>query len=403
MNSDFEKFTQAVQSRSNPAAPDLSPMAYQRVCVLGGGVEGRVLAALALAENLEVVLFSAYGAELDRLRQDGSVTLRGEGPVGTFPVDQSAGPSIVTTAQLDHAVSEADVIFLTGPVHKQKTYAMVLADHLVDGQVLVVAPARTFAALEVSWLLKTGGCKSRVSIVELSQLPYWIHAEHKHWHLSAVASIDGAGFPDGRMDRVNGLSPIFGPLQAKNSTINSAFNDASGVIEAVAIMFGGSLIAEPNQTLPIGAIPLEERKTFHSLIDGVQSQNLIKAALDERRQVAKRYGVRDLPDDETWVSVQSGRPAGRGARPIPSLSEARTMLRCAVSGSLVPLQSAARHMKLTTPITDSLIHLAGASLSFDLTAGGRRMDTMGLGQWADADPGEIRKRVAAVSRGRSDG
>ena len=41
------------------------------------------------------------------------------------------------------AVLGAEVIFLTGPIHKQRTYAMVLADHLSDGQVLVLAPGRS--------------------------------------------------------------------------------------------------------------------------------------------------------------------------------------------------------------------------------------------------------------------
>lgn len=124
-----------------------------------------------------MTLFSAYGAELKSLRSSSGVTLRGAGPVGTYQVDRENVPSIKACAQLDEAVAAAEVIFLSGPVHKQRTYAMVLADHLSDGQVLVLAPGRSLGALETAWFLRIGGCKADITIVETQGLPYWIQAE----------------------------------------------------------------------------------------------------------------------------------------------------------------------------------------------------------------------------------
>ena len=116
----FEKFTEAVaaQGRSVSAMP---VPALGRVTVLGGGPDARMLAALCLAEGAEVTLFSAYGAELEALTAAGGVTLRGQGPIGTFQINQPAIPSIKTTAEIDRAVASAELIFLTGPVHKQRT------------------------------------------------------------------------------------------------------------------------------------------------------------------------------------------------------------------------------------------------------------------------------------------
>ena len=52
------------------------------------------------------------------LRKSNGIRLQGAGPVGTYQLDRgSATPSIKTTAELDTAVKQADVIFLTGPVH----------------------------------------------------------------------------------------------------------------------------------------------------------------------------------------------------------------------------------------------------------------------------------------------
>ena len=136
MPNDFADFADAMSRSSTKALPDRVPD-YRRFAVLGGGADARLLAALCLAEEREVTLFSAYGAELSAMRRASGIALRGAGPVGTYHVDRPTGPSVALTAELDAAVSGADVIFLTGPIHKQRTYAMVLADHLSDGQVLV--------------------------------------------------------------------------------------------------------------------------------------------------------------------------------------------------------------------------------------------------------------------------
>ena len=175
MDNEFEQFTRAVQSGDRRASVSDESKSFERIAVLGGGVDGRVLAALCLAEGASVTLFSAYGAELNELRQRGGVTLRGEGPVGTFQVDQESIPSIRVTAELDAAVADAELIIMTGPVHKQRTYAMVLADHLRDGQTLLITPGRTFSALETRWLLHVGGCQADMIIMEMIGLPYFLH------------------------------------------------------------------------------------------------------------------------------------------------------------------------------------------------------------------------------------
>ena len=156
--SDFaETMSRSSTSRNLPETPH-----YHRVAVLGGGEDARLIAALCLSEGADVTLFSAYGAELKSLRSSSGVTLRGAGPVGTYQVDRENVPSIKACAQLDEAVAAAEVIFLSGPVHKQRTYAMVLADHLSDGQVLVLAPGRSLGALETAWFLRIGGCTADI-------------------------------------------------------------------------------------------------------------------------------------------------------------------------------------------------------------------------------------------------
>ena len=128
------------------------------------------------------------------------------GPIGSYHVDRE-GTSIKTTAEIDSAVRGAEVIFLTGPVHKQRTYAMVLADHLNDGQILVLAPGRSLGAVETAWMLRMGGCRADVTIVERQGLPYWMRVEGANLHLSA-AGPQMMQPPHGRADVIEGLAPL---------------------------------------------------------------------------------------------------------------------------------------------------------------------------------------------------
>ena len=137
MSNPFAEFAEAA-ARSRVSSPLSGTPDYHNVAILGGGEDARLIAALCLSEGASVTLFSAYGAELDAMRATSGIALRGAGPVGSYHIDQAAGPSVQLTAELDRAVAGAEVIFLTGPIHKIRTYAMALADHLSEGQVLKI-------------------------------------------------------------------------------------------------------------------------------------------------------------------------------------------------------------------------------------------------------------------------
>ncbi len=379
---DFGKFADAVAgrpsqaSRSQASLSDETPV-FRKVAVLGGGGDARLLAALCLSEGADVTLFSAYGAELDAIRTAGGVTIRGEGPVGTYQVDQSGLPAIATTAELDRAVAGAELIFLTGPVHKQRTYAMVLADHLSDGQVLVLAPGRSLGAVEAAWLLRVGGCRADVTLIEAQGLPYWTRAAGATLHLTACAPVPAAALPSDRVGAVEGLKRFLPNLVAMPSVVQSGFADGSGLVEVPALMLGGPVCPDGGQAIPEGATPLPERDTFRALI-GARHGDVIAALAQERRAVASRFGVRDLPDDQGWIDTYAGADVGPMSRPVPDIGHAVAYVRCAVVGSLVPLMSAAALAGVAVPATGAMVTLASAALGGDLANAGRRLDGIGV-------------------------
>ena len=102
----FSEFAEAASKASVSAQPS-SGADYDRIAVLGGGVDARLIAALCLSEGATVSLFSAYGSELAAMRASSGISLRGAGPVGTYQIDRENAPSIQTSAELDAPSSSA--------------------------------------------------------------------------------------------------------------------------------------------------------------------------------------------------------------------------------------------------------------------------------------------------------
>ncbi len=376
MSSNFAEFAQAAAGKTTRGA-GVSKKQYERVAVLGGGDDARLFAALCLAQGADVTLFSAYGRELEALRSASGIVLRGAGPVGSYQVDRSDAPSVQLTAELDSAVGDAEVIFLTGPVHKQRTYAMVLADHLKDGQVLVLCPGRSLGALETAWALRIGGCTAEVTIVEAQLAPYWFEAEGAVLHLTDGSSSPAATLPRGRTDVIEGIKRFLPNLIVRDSVLASGFADGSALVEFPALLMGGAALGSGAIAIPMGGEPLPENQSFASLI-GPEQKTLIESLASERHAVARKFGVRDLPSADQWIEAHAGALKGEGRRPIPGADDAKALLRDGVVGSLVPLISGAELAEVDVPVTRSMVTLASTILGADVASAGRRLDTIGV-------------------------
>ncbi len=393
MSSPFAEFAEIASRAPVPNRSEAVPE-FNRIAVLGGGEDARLIAGLCLAAGAEVKLFSAYGAELQTMRASSGIALRGAGPVGTYQIDRRDAPSVRTTAELDAAVRDAELIFLTGPVHKQRTYAMVLADHLSDGQVLVLAQGRSLGALETAWLLRIGGALADITIVEAQGLPFWIAASGAVLELTEAAPSVAATLPSGRERALAGLQRIL-PTIVQTSVLASGFADGSALVEFPTMLMSGPALGSCAAPLPMGAVPLPENRSFAALI-GPEQRRVIDALASERRAVAAAFGIRDLPDTDAWIAAHAGTERGTGARPVPDPGTCRGLLRDGVIGSLVPLASAAALTGTQVPVTQAMVTLASAVLGADVAAAGRRLDTIGINA---ADVDGARREMDAIATG----
>ena len=390
---DFQAFVETFARRD--VAPVPSEVTFDRVTVLGDGPAAHLLASLCLAEGAEVTLCSAHASGLSVLHDTGGVTLRGAGPSGTYAVDRDAGPSIRRSTEIDASVRDADLVWLTGTVLAQRFHAMVLAEHLSDGQVVAVVPGRSLGALEIAWHLRYGGCRADVTLVEIQTLPYWIRTQGTVLHLARTAPVPVATLPSGRDDVLRGLARFLPDPAPMPGIVHSSFADGSGLVEVPALLLGGPAAPPGGPELPTGAEPLPERNTFRALI-GDRHRAVVAAMAEERRRTAEHWGVRDLPDTDAWIDLHAGAAAGDMARPVPGPDESRSLIRCAVTGSLAPLLSAAEVAGVVAPVTRAMTTLAAAALGREMTGAGRRLHLIGVDA---ANLDDARRTVGAIARG----
>jgi len=272
---------------------------------------------------------------------------------------------------------------------------MVLADHLHDGQVLVLAPGRSLGALEAAWMLRIGGCSADIVLVEAQGLPYWISEQGATLGLSAAGPVAAATLPRGRSDILRGLGRYLPGLVEQASVLESGFADGSALVEVPALLLGGPGLDNGAVPVPMGGVALDENATFATLI-GPQQRAVIDRLAQERRAVARPFGLRDLPDTDAWVRTHAGAVRGAGARPIPDKKAANILLRDGVIGSLVPLISAARLAGIDVPVTQSMVTLASSILGADVAAAGRRLETIGI-EASDIDT--ARRVMDAIAAG----
>jgi hypothetical protein len=388
------EFTEVVAALGRPVQAAAAPGQPRRVTVLGAGPEGRALAAWLLAEGTpDVNLFTVYADELAVLGS-GSVTLRGDGPIGTF---RTGDGGIKVTSVLDAAVADSDVLFVTGPVFKLRTYGMVLAPYLTDRQALVVCPSQTFGGLEVDWWLTAGGRRDASVMIEMARVPFECEAAAGTLNLRRRPGVAVAARPAHRTGTLEWLQAIFPDLGRKSTILHSSFADGSGLVEVPALVIGGPAINDGGPDLLPGAIPLTAG-AFRQLITP-RVADMVAALADERRRVATDFGVRDLPATEDWIDEVAGGGAPADSRPVPDRESATAIVRQGVLGSLVPLASAARLAGVPVPATEAIIQVVSSLVGADLASAGRRLETIGF---ADADPDDVRRAVG-VTRGSNGG
>ena len=340
-----------------------------KIAILGGG-HGCYAAAADLSEaGHEVRLWRRDAAALRPLQEAGAIVLK----------DADGAREVrlaLATADIGAALRGAQLVVLPTPATAQDDIARAMAPHLVDGQVVFLAPG-TFGAYTMARLVRESGNRAAVAWAETGTLPY---LARKHGEREVNVTVRAVRLP-------TGVYPARREAEAI-AVIREAYPSVHGCGDALsgALMNAGPIIHPP--LMVMNAAPLQhfERWDIHN--EGTQpAVRAVTDALDRERIAvrdalgygAPHYPLADHYSSDRWMYGDAHKKLVKSGdwREHIDLHTHRYITEDTELG-LAFLASVARWAGVDAPIAHGLLAVAGGFLGRDLRRGPRTLEVLGL-------------------------
>jgi opine dehydrogenase len=352
-----------------------------KIAILGGG-HGAYAAAADLSENgHEVRLWRRDAEALKPVQQTGSIVLK----------DASGAREVaiaLATSDIAAALRGAELILLPTPATAQLDIAAAMAPHLVDGQVVFLAPG-TFGSYVMARQVQATGNRADVAWAETGTLPY---LARKHGEREVNVTIRAVRLPTGVYPERLSSRAI--------EVIRRAYPSVDGCGDAMsgALMNAGPIIHPP--LMVMNAAPLQhfERWDIHN--EGTQrAVRDVTDRLDQERMAirmalghgAPHYPLADHYNNDQWMYGDAHKKLVKSGdwRETIDLYAHRYITEDVELG-LAFLASAARFAGVDAPLAHGILAVVGGFLGRDLRAGARTLESLGL---ATLTPAELKQRL----------
>lgn len=335
-----------------------------KIAILGGG-HGCYAAAADLSEQgHEVRLWRRDAAALQPVVDSGCITLKDAQGTREVRVAQA-------TTDIAKALQGAELIALPTPATAQDDIARLMAPHLVDGQVVFLAPG-TFGA----WTMSRG-VQADVLWAETGTLPY---LARKHGPREVNVTIRAVRLPTGVYPAKHEARAI--------EVIRRAWPSVHGCGDALsgALMNAGPIIHPP--LMVMNAAPLQHFPKWDIHTEGTQpAVRAVTDALDRERIALRQaldYGVPHYPladhyNNDQWMYGDAHKKLQKSGdwREHIDLHTHRYVTEDTELG-LAFLASVARWAHVDAPIAQGLLAITGGFLERDLRYGPRTLEALGL-------------------------
>ncbi|MGQ9732887.1 MAG: NAD/NADP octopine/nopaline dehydrogenase family protein [Candidatus Zipacnadales bacterium] len=347
-----------------------------KICVIGAGHGGTSMAAHLGLMGFEVNLWNRTPEHLEPIRQRGGIELlTPEGydlPKGTATLNR-------VTSNMAEALEDVELVMVVVPATAHKDIARACAEHLHDGQVVVLNPGRTGGALEFRQVLNSYDCKAKIILAETQTFIYAsrVVGPAQSRIFSVKNSIPVAALPAYETPTVlKILRQVYPQFVPGDNVLKTG-------LENVAILFHPTVMI-----LNAGRIE-DQPQGFEYYLEGITpSVALLLEALDEERiRVAEALGLRAMRVRE-WLYIaydSVGRNLYEAVRSNsaykdlmapPSLHH-RYILED-VPTSLVPMISLGEQFGVETPLMRSLVEITSRLVQQDFWSEGRTTADMGI-------------------------
>lgn len=338
--------------------------------VIGAGNGGRALAAYLGIMGLKVNLYNRSPEPLQGIISNGYIDLTGS--------INGRGILNLVTCNLEKAIKNVDIIMVATPASAHKAIANKISSFITNDQIIVLNPGRTGGALEFRNIIKSNNPFKDICIVEAQTLLFACRTVSSNLVkiFSKKKEVKVAALPAIRTNEFLRLvEDIFPEFTASNSVLETSFNNVGAILHPIPTLLNSARI--------------ESIGDFEYYIDGITESvaKVILNADNERMCIAERLGIRAISLME-WLKYTYGATGNTLCEALYSINGyhginapntiSTRYIYEDVPQSLVPIADMGRHLGISTPTIDSVIHMTSLIFNTDYFKYGRKISDMGL-------------------------
>lgn len=341
-------------------------------CIIGAGNGAIALAGHLAFKGFPVHLYNRSREHIKNLEKTKTITLTG--------AVEGTGKLRRVTDDIGYAMDGAHVIMVVIPATGHIDVARKMAPFLKENQRVILNPGRTAGALEVYEYFRQNTKLKNPVVAEAQTLIYACRAaSDTEAHIFQVKDqVTVAALPADRTKEA---------LEGLNEAFPGVFTPARCVWETGLNNYGA--IFHPGPTL-LNMGRIENGDIFKYYTEGITpSVSRVLHRLDEERMAIARTLEVEAVSTLTWLKDSygaMGETIGDCVKEVfayrgilnPDSLDVRYITED-IPCSLVPMESVAKELSLSTPVMTALIDLANTVLGRDFRKEGRTVEKLGLG------------------------
>ena len=343
-----------------------------KFAVIGAGHGGMAMAGHLSLMGFEVNLFNRSKERLWGVKSTGGIEVEGE--------VEGFGKINLASDDIKEVIEGVDIIMVVLPASGHRYIAEIIHPHLVNDQIVVLNPGRTFGAIEFQQVLRKNNCQADVIIAEAQTFIYASRAigpcQAKIFKIKnsiPVASIRAYKIPE----VLKKLRVAFPQFVAGDNVFKTSFDNIGAVFHPVVSMMNAGWI--------------EDVAEFQFYCQGITESvaKVLDKVDEERVQVAEALGIR-ANTAKDWLYLAygiSGKTLYHSIHANPGyvgiMAPRNLDIRYItedVPMSLVPIASIGEKFGVPVPTIKSLIHIASVIHDCDYWKIGRNVENLDLAE-----------------------
>jgi opine dehydrogenase len=326
-----------------------------RIGIIGAGHAGITLLAhikTALEDDVLIYAFPDHSSKLKGILENGGTVRFEHRPLGTVAIATIQKANVA--ASIRELVEASDVIYNTTPINAHDDiFDEVYTAAIETGHSPVyINVGGGFAVF--SHILRQGK-RDVINVGTMHTLPYACRVSDGNAALLNVRKSTLAAFSktgDGDLQRW--LSPLFGAnIELDNSVLHASLDRSSYVMHPLMTLFNLNKI--------------EREEKFYFYADGFSKSitKLLRAAGEERIELARKLGYEDYPDPERRLNNFHASYSEDFKTVLPPGSLDHRYITEDIPFGLVPICGLGRAIGVDMPVCRSLVDMASAMSGVD--------------------------------------